>query len=205
MKRAHRRGDIVELCGIKFVVLDDLGVTGIDDDERAMFVLALEPQGKCSFGDFNDYAGSSLETRADEWLESLFCHGVNRELFYKRRLHLKTLDGNGEYGGIDVKAAPLNIDEARKYAEYIPKCEESYWLATGWGGPLHHGEQIALFIECDGSLRSGSIAVERGMRPALVISSLLLDGQEVDLRKASDEELLEEIHRRFKRGEADGD
>lgn len=202
---SHKPGDIIEFAGSKFVVLDILdpssGVPeghGYTDNGPDLFILSLESQGESRFGDSNNYAESELRRRTAAWLDDLLAHGVDPDLLRTRTLDLTTMDGHGKYGELTVKAAPLTMDEARKYADIIPNCDDACWLATGWGGPEHLGATSALNVNTDGNWSGGYCSNSDGVRPALVISSLLLTSkEELDLSEASTEELLEELRRRI--------
>lgn len=202
---SHKPGDIIEFAGSKFVVLDILdpssGVPeghGYTDNGPDLFILSLESQGESRFGDSNNYAESELRRQTAAWLDDLLAHGVDPDLLRTRTLDLTTMDGHGKYGELTVKAAPLTIDEARKYADVIPNCDDACWLATGWGGPGYFGATYALFVYTSGYWDGSSCSDSYGIRPALVISSLLLASkEEPDLSEASTEELLEELRRRI--------
>ena len=203
---SHKPGDIIEFAGSKFVVLDILdpssGVPeghGYTDNGPDLFILSLESQGESRFGDSNNYAESELRRQTAAWLDDLLAHGVDPDLLRTRTLDLTTMDGHGKYGELTVKAAPLTIDEARKYADVIPNCDDACWLATGWGGPEHLGAALALLVGTNGRWNySNFCSNSYAIRPALVISSLLLASkEEPDLSEASTEELLEELRRRI--------
>lgn len=202
---SHKPGDIIEFAGSKFVVLDILdpssGVPeghGYTDNGPDLFILSLESQGESRFGDSNNYAESELRRQTAAWLDDLLAHGVDPDLLRTRTLDLTTMDGHGKYGELTVKAAPLTIDEARKYADVIPNCDDACWLATGWGGPGYFGATYALFDNTNGNWFSYYCSYSYGIRPALVISSLLLASKEEPyLSEASTEELLEELRRRI--------
>lgn len=202
---SHKPGDIIEFAGSKFVVLDILdpssGVPeghGYTDNGPDLFILSLESQGESRFGDSNNYAESELRRQTAAWLDDLLAHGVDPDLLRTRTLDLTTMDGHGKYGELTVKAAPLTIDEARKYADVIPNCDDACWLATGWGGPGYFGATRALGVDTDGGWSSYYCSNSCGGRPALVISSLLLASKEEPyLSEASTEELLEELRRRI--------
>ncbi len=202
---SHKPGDIIEFAGSKFVVLDILDPSrdvpeshGYIDNGPDLFVLSLESQGESRFGDSNNYVESELRRRTTAWLDDLLAHGADPDLLRTRTIYLTTMDGHGKYGELTVKAAPLTMDEARKYADIIPNCDDACWLATGWGGPEHLGATLALFVYTDGSWNYYYCSNSYGIRPALVISSLLLTSkEEPDLSEASTEELLEELRRRI--------
>lgn len=202
---SHKPGDIIEFAGSKFVVLDILdpssGVPeghGYTDNGPDLFILSLESQGESRFGDSNNYAESELRRQTAAWLDDLLAHGVDPDLLRTRTLDLTTMDGHGKYGELTVKAAPLTIDEARKYADVIPNCDDACWLATGWGGPGYFGATHALRVRANGLWYNNNCSYSCGIRPALVISSLLLASKEEPyLSEASTEELLEELRRRI--------
>lgn len=195
---SHKPGDIIELAGIKFVVLEDRGPVCSDSTESELFIMALESQGQSIFGDTNNYAESDLRRRVAGWLDELLDHGVNPDFVRSRVLDLTTLDGHGKYGTLETKAAPLTMDEARKYADVIPDPDEVCWLATGWGGPGYFGSAYALYVCSYGVWGGSSCSDSYGIRPALVISSLLLTSEdEPDLSEFSTDELLAEVRRRI--------
>ena len=193
-KTVYNPGDIVKLGGIEFVVLDN-NMAGSSSDEEVLFILATKSQGDSRFGDNNNYAESDLLKAVRDWLNELEGKGVDIYKLRSRRLDLTTLDGYKGYGTMEVHAAPLTIDEARKYAEVIPNCDDLTWLVTGWGGPGHLGESSVLRVLSNGDWYYSSASYSRGIRPALVIPSSLLDSEcdETGLENVSTEALLEEL------------
>ncbi len=200
-RTSHRPGDIVRLAGIEFVVLDN-NMAGSSAEEEALFILALKSQGRSQFGNDNNYTNSDLRDAVCDWLDTLANIGVDIDAIKPRMLDLTTLDGYKGYGSLEVKAAPLTMDEARKYAEVIPDCDEATWLSTGWGGPEHFGSTYALYVSTNGVWGHSHCSNSYGVRPALVISSSLLDSEsdETGLEDVSTEDLLEEIRRRANGG-----
>lgn len=195
---SHKPGDIIEIAGKKFVVLDDLSPFSEESEGHDLLILSLESQGESRFGENNNYAESELRRRTAAWLDDLLDHGVDPDLIRSRTIDLTTLDGHGEYGTLEVKAAPLTLDEARKYAKVIPNCDDACWLATGWGGPEYFGATLALFVSSSGHWYGSCCSDSYGIRPALVISSFLLPSEnEPDLSEVSTEDLLEEVRRRI--------
>lgn len=195
---SHKPGDIIEIAGKKFVVLDDLSPFSEESEGHDLLILSLESQGESRFGENNNYAESELRRRTAAWLDDLLDHGVDPDLIRSRTIDLTTLDGHGEYGTLEVKAAPLTLDEARKYAKVIPNCDDACWLATGWGGPEYYGAALALLVSSSGYWNLNLCSDSYGIRPALVISSFLLPSEnEPDLSEVSTEDLLEEVRRRI--------
>lgn len=180
-------GDIITLADVKFAVLDII--------DGNPFVVALTNQGSSRFGDSNNYANSTLRNVVENWLEDL---DIDTDLVMEREIDLTTLDGYNGYGKLKVKAAPLTMDEARKYAELIPDPDDWSWLATGWGAPEHFGSQYALLVNSNGYWFNNYCSSSRGIRPALMLSSALLTSVEIktDLTGVSTDELLAELKRR---------
>lgn len=195
---SHNPGDIVKLGGIEFVVLDN-NMAGSSSEEETLFILALKSQGRSRFGKSNNYGNSDLLDAVCDWQDVLANNGVDIDAIKTRVLDLTTLDGYKGYGSMRVKTAPLTMDEARKYADVIPDCDEATWLSTGWGGPERGGSTLALCVYSDGSWNDGGCSVSYGVRPALVISSSLLDSEkeEVDITEVPTEKLLDELRRRI--------
>ena len=66
---SHKPGDIVQLAGIDFVVLEDRGPFNGEGENHDLFILALEGQWESRFGDTNNYAESELRRRTAAWLD----------------------------------------------------------------------------------------------------------------------------------------
>ena len=181
-------GDIITLADVKFAVLDII--------DGNPFVVALTNQGSSRFGDSNNYANSTLRNVVENWLEDL---DIDTDLVMEREIDLTTLDGYKGYGKLKVKAAPLTMDEARKYAELIPDPDDWSWLATGWGAPEHFGSQHALCVGSSGSWNGDDCSNSGGIRPALMLSSALLTSVEIktDLSDVSTDDLMAELKRRI--------
>ena len=201
---SHKPGDIVQLAGIDFVVLEDRGPFNGEGENHDLFILALEGQGESRFGDTNNYAESDLKGQVEGWLYRLTekMAGDGREsdidLIRTRTISLTTLDGYKGYGELEVKAAPLTLDEARRCAEFMPDPDTASWLATGWGGPEHYGATYALSVSTNGGWSSRNCSnAGYAIRPALVVSSSLFASTELDLSEVSTDDLLSELRRRI--------
>ena len=194
---SHKPGDIITLGGIEFGVLD-VREPVCSDDPGSLFVVAVNTQGDdCRFGDTNDYTKSDLREAVDEWLEELGQNGVDLDLIEPREIDLTTLDGRANYGKLEVKAAPLTLDEARMYAKFIPESDGWSWLATGWG-LSSIGSALAFIVNSNGKWSNNDCSNADGIRPALVISSSLLTSErEPDLTDVPTDALLGELRRRI--------
>lgn len=195
----HEPGDIVTLAGTRFVVLDVERRGSLPD---SLFLLALESVGASEFGSSNNYAESDLKKAVDKWLEDMGKRGLDNAKLIPREIDLTTLDGSGCYGKLSVKAAPLTLDEARKYADIIPNAERWCWLATLWwlrSPRCGNGSYSALCVSSNGDWGSNYCSSSDGIRPALKVPSILFEDSEagLDLSKIPTDDLLQEIHRRL--------
>lgn len=192
----HEPGDIVTLAGTRFVVLDVERRGSLPD---SLFLLALESVGASEFGSSNNYAESDLKKAVDEWLEDMDKKGLDNEKLITREINLTTMDGSGRYGKLSVKAAPLTLDEARKYADIIPNAKQWCWLATGWSSPSKSDGDFALCVYSNGGWSPYNCSSSSGIRPALKVPSILFEDSEagLDLSKIPTDDLLQEIHRRL--------
>ncbi len=199
---SRKPGDIVQLAGIDFVVLEDRSPFSGEGESHDLFILALEGQGESRFGDTNNYAESELKSRVNDWLyrltEKMTEQWLDSDLIRTRTISLTTLDGYKGYSDLEVKAAPLTLDEARRCAESMPAPGIASWLATGWGGPEHSGATGALFVYTNGNW-GYSLCSSAGyaIRPALVVASSLFASVETDLSTVPTEDLLGELRRRI--------
>lgn len=193
---SHKPGDIVKIAGTEFAVLD-VQKNAAEDGKDKLFVILKEPVESTVFSsDGNDYTESKLREKTDQWFEE-FSANLSKNWFFSREISLLTMDGRANYGIMHRLAAPLTFDEWRKYSRYIPNSEKSYWLATGDGAPGCLGATYALFVGSNGDWGYGGCSGSCAVRPALVLSSVLLDDRENDLGRYTTEQLLEEILNRL--------
>lgn len=194
-KIRYEPGDIITLAGTEFVILDVEYRKTLPD---GLFILTKNTVGSSNFGRLNDYEGSDLRMAVEEWLKGMEKKGLDLDRIIPREIDLTTLDGCALYGKLNVKAAPLTLDEARRYSSRIPNADNWYWLATGWSGPLKGDKDVALRVLSDGCWRYYNCSGSLGIRPALKIPADLLSDpvDKPDLSEVPTDTLLEEIHRR---------
>lgn len=190
-------GEIVELAGVKFVVLDVERSYAYYPD--TLFILTLHSVGQSCFGESNDYEMSELRDAIGEWLKVMEARGFDSTHVVSRKINLTTLDGHKGYGEIWTNAAPLTLDEAREYAYIIPNAEQWCWLATGWSGPSKSDGDLALCVNSVGDWVVRYCSESYGIRPALKAPSILFEDSEagLDLSKVATDDLLREIRKRI--------
>lgn len=162
------------------------------------------------FGTDNDFAKSTLMDHLNgPWLEALTENHPEEVL--PRIVDLTAVNGSKQYGFCKCKAAPLTLDEVRKYHSILPKPESWEWLATPWSTPeVDDDDEWVAGLNTNGYIHYSICSLTSGSRPAFLISSrhsVELDGiQPEELTKAlaqfSTKELLDEISRRVSPGEA---
>lgn len=165
-------GDIINLEGIDFVVLDT-AYNGVDGD---LFLLTVKSQTRSEFGETNNYTESTLRGISEGWLYGF--PRKFREAVKPRTISLVTPHGCNGYGSLEVMVAPLTIDEHCKYEEVIPNCDKAYWLSTGYSTPKHYGSTFVRRMDSDGDTGQSNCSDSCGVRLALVVSSSVLHDKE---------------------------
>lgn len=173
-------------------------------------LLLATTQVQKPFGTDNDFAKSTLMDHLNgPWLEALTENHPEEVL--PRIVDLTAVNGSKQYGFCKCKAAPLTLDEVRKYHAILPKPESWEWMATPWSTPeVDDDDEWVAGMYSNGDVDYNYCNDTRGSRPAFLISSrhsVELDGiQPEELTKAlaqfSTKELLDEISRRVSPGEA---
>lgn len=201
-------GTTVSIADIPFIILDDLGPVNGNEKEHDLFVLAKNIQGKSEFGFSNNYAVSTLLENMDFWFRRFISLGVDKQMIRSCFLDLTMEDGSKRYGKLFKQAAPLTLEEYQKYRGIIPATSTAYYLATGYNRGYEkpspwNDMPNAIVVGDDCRLYPVRCCVVHGIRPAMVVSSRLLDDSAVsnnnfDLSDVPTNELLEELRRRIK-------
>lgn len=220
-------GAIFDFAGEKFVVLDQC--------EGMTFVLLAQSKVSCPFNDKenvedrNNYIGSTLEERINQWVERLPRNKTEAAAILPFEVDLSCTDRSASYGTITVKAAPLTLWQYGQFKELIPLNEDDWWwLVTPWAcrwlrSPYTYYTNYVWFVRTSGGYGGGHASYSFGIRPALLLNSDLLvsvDGDTEcnedcencdcedcgcsnhnDLSWISDEALLREVQRRLGREE----
>lgn len=216
-------GTIFDFAGEKFVVLDQC--------EGMTFVLLAQSKVSCPFNDKenvedrNNYIGSTLEERINQWVERLPRTKAEAAAILPFEVDLSCTDRSASYGTITVKAAPLTLWQYGQFKELIPLNEDDWWwLVTPWAcrwlrSPRTGSTNGVWGVGTDGGCGSRSASYSGGIRPALLLNSELLvsvegdenegegcecDSPYVDLSKVDTLALIREVERRLSHGEAYG-
>lgn len=223
MKKRHlanlKPGTEFYFAGEKFVVLAHF------DDET--FVLLAQSKESCPFNDKdgaedrNNYIGSTLQERIDDWVAKLPRNSTEADAILPFRADLSCTDQSKSYGIIEVRAAPLTLWQYGRYKELIPLNEDDWWwLVTPWAcrwlrSPNSSGTGGVWYVNSGGHYGYYNASYSYGIRPALTLKSSFLvalneededecaneddDGEDdmnIDLSKVGIAELLSEIRRR---------
>ncbi len=181
-------GEIIQVKGIDLLVLDEINGNP--------FVVAMDLGIETEFDeDSNNYDGSVIEKKTNDWLIAADLPAVEREL------DLMTLDGCKDYGKKMVKAAPLTLDEYRKYSDIIvPHIKDWFWLCTGWStrSRFYNIATSVCGVNYNGIATGYNYSNSSGLAPALILDKAKLgfiSGE--SLKNVSTEALIAELNRRF--------
>lgn len=173
-------------------------------------LLLATTQVQKPFGTDNDFAMSPLMDHLNgPWLEALTENHPEEVL--PRIVDLTAVNGSKQYGLCKCKAAPLTLDEVRKYHSILPKPESWEWMATPWSTPeVDDDDEWVAGLDTGGSVNNYYCGGTNGSRPAFLISShhsVETDGTQPEeptnaLAQFSIREMLDEIRRRVSTGEA---
>ena len=202
-------GKSIEVFEKKFTILDhtDKGVLVLSESIEAKMAFRDECEARVAPNDFRD--SDICRYLNGEYLDSLMNSTEDADAILDMEIDLKCTLGQREYGTWKAKVGLLTLDQYGKYFDIIPKVDDCWWLATPYGTPLRSPYTSNTYyvwgVGAGGSCYSYSYYNSCGVRPALVLNPLLLvscddipDDNAIKLSDFSDEELLEEIKRRFK-------
>lgn len=202
-------GKSIEVFEKKFTVLDhtDKGVLVLSESIEAGMPFRDECETRVAPNDFRD--SDICRYLNGEYLDSLMNSTEDADAILDMEIDLKCTLGQREYGTWKAKAGLLTLDQYGKYFDIIPKVDDCWWLATPYGTPLRSpvtsNTNYAWLVYTSGYCGGYNCGNSCGVRPALVLDPLLLvscddvpDDNVTKLSDFSDEELLEEIKRRFK-------
>lgn len=201
-------GKSIEVFEKKFTVLDhtNKGVLVLSESIEAEMPFRDECEACVAPNDFRD--SDICRYLNGEYLDSLMNSTEYAGAILDMEIDLKCTLGQREYGTWKAKAGLLTLDQYGKYFDIIPKVNDCWWLATPYGTPLRSPytnlTNNVWLVYTNGHYHYNYYS-SYGVRPALVLNPLLLvscddipDDNATKLSDFSDEELLEEIKRRFK-------
>lgn len=166
-------GAIFNFAGEKFVVLEQ--------HEGTAFVLLAQSKVSCPFNDKadaedrNNYIGSTLEERTNQWVEKLPRNEAEAAAILPFDVDLSCTDRSTSYGTITVKAAPLTLWQYGQFKELIPLNEDDWWwLVTPWAcrwlrSPYTGSTNYVWDVYTGGNYSNGSASNSYGIRPALLL------------------------------------
>lgn len=101
----------------EYVILGGTAFAVVSEQDDNVLLITASSQGICKFGPTDDYRGSILQQRCEEWLESL---SLPPDVLLERDVDL------GKYGHITAKVAPLTKEEAIRYHYTL----NDFWLIS---------------------------------------------------------------------------
>ena len=202
-------GKSIEVFEKKYTVLDhtDKGVLVLSESIETEMPFRDECEARVAPNDFRD--SDICRYLNGEYLDSLMNSTEDADAILDMEIDLKCTLGQREYGTWKAKVGLLTLDQYGKYFDIIPKVDDCWWLATPYGTPLRspytYNASYVWSVSTNGYYHNYSCSGSYGVRPALILDSSLSvscddipDDNTTQLSDFSDEELLEEIKRRFK-------
>lgn len=207
-------GKTIGVFGKKFTLLDhtDNGILVLSENIETEMPFRDEGKALVAPNDFRDSDICHYLNR--EYLAELTSGDDNTDAIIDMEINLKCTLGQREYGTWKAKVGLLTLDQYGKYFDIIPKVDDCWWLATPYGTPLHSpsasNANYVWSVNTGGGYGYYHYSYSYGVRPVLILESSLLvscdnilgddtsNNKTTQLSDYSDEELLEEIKRRFK-------
>ena len=208
-------GKSIGAFGKKFTVLDHIGEGVLVLSENIEIEMPFRDECKARVAP-NDFRDSDICRYLNgEYLDKLISSAKDTDAIIDMEIDLKCTLGQLEYGTWKAKVGLLTLEQYGKYYHIIPKVDGYWWLATPYATPLR--SPYSYYTNYVWKVRSDGLHYLHhsydsyvSARPALVLNPLLLvscddiSGDDTSNNKTtrlsdfSDEELLEEIRRRFK-------
>ncbi len=202
-------GKSINAFGKNFTVLEhtDEGTLVLSDNIAAKMPFRDKCEAAIAPNDFRD--SDICQYLNGKYLSQLKNSDENTDAILDMEMDLKCTLGQREYGFFKSKVGLLTLEQYGKYYYVIPKIDNCWWLATPYRTPrlsLYTVDTGGVWrIFTDGSCNGYGYNWSFGVRPTLLLKSSLLvacddmpNDRAAPLSEFSDEELLEEIKRRFK-------
>ena len=170
IKNAKEEGNIFELAGLKWTVLE---VT-----EKGYMCLAERLEDTMRFGSNNDWKESSVRKYLNgEFLETRAAE-VGTENIIEFDRELLSLDGQTEYGSYMDKVSLLTADEYRKCRKHISNAGYWWWLITADSTPCNGDSVWVNVVSPLGHIDCFDHVSRRGVRPVCIFSSAIFESEE---------------------------
>lgn len=177
-------GDIVTVDAARYLILDSI--------EDSYFILALDADIKCHFGNTNHYHGSNIESEIELWVDDL-----NLPIATDYSIDLTSINGVDTHGKISRYAAPLTYEAYRKYAPLVvPHLKSLSWLCTPWA---HLSDCYVTAIAAWGEMDYIHCSADKAAAlPAFYVTKKTLrEYADTPLRQFSAEALITELQHRL--------
>jgi len=126
----------------------------------------------------NNWSNSSLRKYLNsEFLEKLEKE-VGEENIVSFERDLLSMDGQKEYGRCEDKVSLLNVDEYRKYREYIPNAGYWWWLITADSTACNDDSRWVRVVSPSGRFYDDGCNGSLGVRPFCIFSSDLFESED---------------------------
>lgn len=167
-KRAPEIGEIREIAGMKWIILDKL--------PEGYLAYAEKPIKTARFGKNNDWRESPIRDSLKELSETI-CAEIGVELPEFER-DLTSIDGQTEYGICMDKVSLITVDEYRKYRKHIPNGDAYVWTCTPWSTKCNNDETWIAVVYPSGNVYYRSCDDGDGVRPICIFPSEIFESEE---------------------------
>lgn len=171
-KRAPETGEIIELAGFKWKILEKV--------EEGYFCIleGFENLSRKFDTDTNDWKASDLRNYLNVDFKNKIEKDIGVELVEFKR-DLLSLDGQTEYSDCVDKVSLLNVDEYRKYRKMLPNTDKWWWLCSPWSTKCNGYEYSVAVVSPSGVIYYFDFFISVGVRPVCIFPlSIFESGEE---------------------------
>ena len=142
------------------------------DGETALILKGIYG-GDTVFGENNNYVGSAVDKRCQEF-EKALAECVGEDNIVSHTVDLTSNDGLKCYGITERKVSSLTADLYRKYVDILDtvKPDRWWWLATPWSTARHENDRWNLCVAPSGIIYGDYYCGnDFGVRPFCILKS----------------------------------
>lgn len=165
-EKGHRKapevGEIIEIAGMKWKVLDKLeeGYFCITEGFESLSTEFDSDANNWSASELRNYLNTEIAAKIENEI------GEGKLIDFKR--DLLSLDGQTEYGECTDKVSLLTVDEYRKYRELLPNADKWWWLCTPWSTPCNGYKRSVTVVSPSGNFHDYFYDDGIGVRPVCI-------------------------------------
>lgn len=162
-------GDVVEIAGIEWLILDitEEGYLAITNE---LIDVSME---------FDALYNEWKESKLSEYLNVSILPNLENEVgldgIVRTSRNLISLDGQTEYGVASEKISLLTVDEYRKYRKLLPNIGKFWWLITPFSTERNYCDHSVCAVSPSGNIVEENNRARNGVRPFCIFSASLFE------------------------------